>query len=104
MNKYAVIRPEEIVNQDECARFGLEIDQAIASGVKIIVVDCEDVRYINSSAIGKIVEAYMELSEIGGAVRIVKAGDFVRRGFDSVGILSFIELCDSLDDAIERGL
>lgn len=99
MSQASVIRPDAVVNQEESAQLARMLTEAVNGDSPVVVVDCRDVEYINSSGIGAIMEAYMQLTRRGGALRIVSPRGVVRKGFETVGILSFVETYDSLEDA-----
>jgi len=100
MTKPFVITPDEIVNQAECEAFAARIGEALTQKAAAIIVDCRKVRYMNSRAIGTLLEAYMELAERNGIIRVVGPDRVLRRGFEVVGLLSLIEIFDTMDAAL----
>lgn len=99
MSATTIVRPDSVVNSTESEHLSQQLQQAIEAGSAIVVVDCSNVEYINSSGMGAIMQTYMDLSERGGDLRLVAPNEFVRKTFEAVGILSFLETYDSVDEA-----
>lgn len=95
-----VIRPGTLVNQAECDRLIQALRQAIAQGARHIVIDCQGVEYMNSRALGALIETYKAVCAQGGTLRLAGAGAFVLRAIEAVGIGPLIDVFDSVDEAL----
>lgn len=100
MDKITVVTPREMVNQEEYDEFAKKLGAALEAGAQTLVVDCSVVRYMNSSAIGLLVGAYMTLSERGGGLRLVAPDRVIQRSFEMVGLYSLIEVFPTLEEAV----
>ncbi|MBG0563778.1 STAS domain-containing protein [Actinoplanes aureus] len=57
-----------------------------AGGTGRMVVDLQDVRFIDSEAIGAIIEGYVAADQAGIAFRLTNAGGIVKRVIDTIGL------------------
>jgi anti-sigma B factor antagonist len=85
----------EAVNQFENA-----FQRALAEGHIFLVVDLEELPYIDSSGIGAVVNALRQANKVGGTVKLVKPAPFVAKTFKMVGILPLFEVYESEADAL----
>jgi anti-anti-sigma factor len=100
MPEPVVVHPESVLNQTEAHRFAKELDAAITDGAKVVVVDCERVQYMNTRAMGALIDAYKRLLQRGGILRLVRPGGFLRRCLEAIGVWSLLETFDDLDEAL----
>jgi anti-sigma B factor antagonist len=75
--------------------------RALASGHICLVLDLEAVPFIDSSAIGSVVNALRQAKKAGGAVRLVNPSNFVSKTFKMVGILPLFSVHASEQEAID---
>ncbi len=97
-----ILRPDEVVNQPECDAFVRELRRGLDEGARVIVLECANVRYLNSRAVGSLIEALMKLIAHGGTIRLVGAGEGLRRCFEAVGILPLMEVYPTLEEALAK--
>ena len=86
----------EPVNQFEAA-----FQSALASGHILLIVDLEAVPYIDSSAIGSVVNSLRVSTKLGGNTKLVKPSSFVTKTFKMVGILGLFGVYETEADAVE---
>jgi len=98
-----IIHAHPVVNQSECRGLKEELDIAVDSGQKLVVVDCADCRYLNSLAISEIMSAHVRLSARGARLHLSGVTGFVRQCLDSVGALSMLYVYSSVQEASEMG-
>ena len=72
---------------------------ALSSGHIFLILDLEDVPFVDSSGIGSIVNALRTSSKAGGSVKLVKPASFVYKTLKMVGVLDLFEVFDSEKDA-----
>jgi anti-anti-sigma factor len=72
---------------------------ALASGHVFLIFDLESVPYLDSSAIGSLVNALRKTSKVGGSVKLVKPANFVSKTLKMVGLLDLFEVFDNEADA-----
>lgn len=83
------------VNQFEAA-----FQSALASGHIFLVIDLEDVPYIDSSGIGSVVNSLRKSTKLGGNAKLVKPSPFVAKTFKMVGILGLFGVYETEADAV----
>lgn len=89
-----------LVGGDAVAQFENAFQQTLSSGHLFLVLDLEDLPYIDSSGIGSIVNALRQANKAGGTVKLVNPSSFVSKTFKMVGILSLFGVYGSAEDAV----
>ena len=74
--------------------------RALASGHTCLVLDLEDVTFIDSSGLGSVVNALRQANKSGGTVKLVNPSNFVAKTFKMVGILPLFTVHASEQEAI----
>ncbi len=82
------------------ADFDAALDQALSSQCLYLILDLEQMSYIDSSGIGAIVGALRRTRQIGGDTRLVNPSAFASRIFKMVGILNLFAVFPSEEEAI----
>jgi anti-sigma B factor antagonist len=85
----------EPVNQFESA-----FQSALNTGHIFLVLNLEDMPYLDSSGIGSIVNALRMAAKQGGTAKLVKPSSFVSKTFKMCGILGLFGVYDSEADAV----
>ena len=82
---------------------GLEekLFQAISGGTNRIIVDFENLDYLSSSGLRVIFKANRDLTRKGGRLILCSMQKFVRDIFKVTGFDSFVQIVDTLDDALK---
>lgn len=78
------------------------INSQIDFGAKRIIIDMEDVYYIDSSGIGVFVFTIGSFKRVNGKIGIVKITENVRKVFELTKIISFFPIFMTVSDAIEK--
>jgi anti-anti-sigma factor len=77
------------------AAFRRKMDSLIKSGVRHLILDCEDVHYINSTGLGAILLYMDELERLGGKLVLARLSD---RALMVVELLGFAPALDIVED------
>lgn len=78
---YKVIQPTEFMDESSTNQLRHEISNAMADGVKTILVDLQDVAFMNSSAIGALVTTLKVAKEKDGTLSLCSLNEQVRTLF-----------------------
>lgn len=89
----------KLVCGEGVTRFEEAFMSALSSGHIFLIVDLEDVPFVDSSGIGSIVNALRTSSKVGGSVKLVKPATFVSKTLKMVGVLDLFEVFDNEADA-----
>ena len=93
--------PEEI-DHHMAKAIAMEIDALIeGGGVRRVVFDMEQTRFMDSSGIGIILGRYRKVSTSCGRVAITGCSAAIRNILNMAGVFSIIDYMDSLEEAIE---
>lgn len=71
----------------------------IESGVHNIIADFSDLKYLNSTALGNIIDYNKKASNKGGKFILANVTDNVYEIFDIVGATSLLTFTDTIDEA-----
>lgn len=81
-------------------QFEVRINEVVGDAAKNIIVDLEELEYINSAGIGVLLNAWSHLSQIEGSLQIANMPVSIRRIFDVLGFSKVITIADSLEAAL----
>ena len=77
-----------------------QVQDILSSGVKNIIADFNKLRYLNSTALGHIINFNKQAKNQGGAFVLVNVNENVYEIFDIVGATSILSFYDSAEQAI----
>ncbi len=89
-----------LLGQD-AARLGDLVPQLIASGHRNLVFDLHGVTHIDSTGIGRFIDAYSRLAKIGGKMRLAGASGSVRDSFHVTRLDTVFSFYPSVEDACQ---
>jgi len=72
---------------------------AIESGSRAIVLDCDEVRYVNSAGFGELIRYHDQLKERGGQLVLARVPPKVGVILEMLGLKSLIPVATGLDEA-----
>jgi anti-anti-sigma factor len=81
-------------------QFEARINEIVGDSAKNVIVDLEELEYINSAGIGVLLNAWSALSQIEGSLQIANMPASIRRIFDVLGFSKVITIADSLEGAL----
>lgn len=70
------------------------VSSLIRTGPRSLLVDLQDVNYVDSAGIGAIVEAYLKLTRRGGELKLLAPSDHVRHVLDITRLTTILEVYD----------
>lgn len=101
--EFAILRLQGEFDSYPCPRFGEEVESLARTGVVRVVLDLRKVRFINSTALGAVLEASKRLSAAHGRLVIARPSRFCREIIHKIGLERVIGVFDS-DREAERAL
>lgn len=96
-----VIRLKGEIDLHSCEGFRNKLRDLIAERNYNIVVDLAQVPYLDSAALGVLVDAVRRVNEVGGAIHLAATTPFVRRAFEITRLAKIFELETTVDAALE---
>ncbi|WP_066381144.1 MULTISPECIES: STAS domain-containing protein [unclassified Anabaena] len=93
-----VIKLAGIINAGNSLELRESITQLLDSGAKIILVDCQEVTFMDSSALGALVLAFKSLKAAGTDLFLCSINQQVRILFELTGMDKVFEIFNSEDD------
>jgi anti-sigma B factor antagonist len=81
--------------------FDAALESAISSGCIYLILDLEQMPFIDSSGIGAIVNALRRTRQIGGDTKLVSPSSFAVKTFKMVGILSLFSVFATEQEAVD---
>ncbi len=77
-------------------------EEYLANGHHKIIIDFTEINYIDSTAIGLLVNIKRNAEEVGGNLVIASVNDDVMNVFSITGIDKFIDIYTSVEDALRN--
>jgi len=97
-----IVRVKGELDMHVADKFRQKIDNALeASGVKHILFNLEEVKFIDSSGLGVILGRYKKINAAGGKVLATNIQPQVVQIFELSGLLKIIKIYNSEADALE---
>lgn len=90
----------KLVSGEPVSQFEGALFNTLSSGHIFVILDLEDVPFVDSSGIGSLVNSLRTSSKAGGTVKLVKPANFVHKTLKMVGVLDLFEVFDSQTDAM----
>lgn len=76
-----------------------ELTKLVESDQKNIIIDLENVNYMDSSGLGVLVVLLKELKKIGGELKLISLPVSVKKIFDLTRLTKFFNIYNNLDEA-----
>jgi anti-anti-sigma factor len=93
-----VIKLSGIINTENSQEVRENITDLLKSGTAIVLVDCEDVTFMDSSALGALVLAFKTLRASGTKLFLCSINEQVRILFELTGMDKVFEIFKSQDE------
>lgn len=102
INGVSVVRPEGIIDFYNAPAFKGVISGLIEHDKRSVVINLEKTIHIDSSGIGALITAMVELKKIGGELKVCVLNDSVKKIFEILKADELIEICGTEAEAVER--
>jgi anti-anti-sigma factor len=89
-----------VVDAHTLDRFENGLEKALKAGAKSLVLDCEELRYVNSSGFGELIRYFDRLREKGGTLVLTRVPPKVAIILEMLGLKSLIPITKGLDEAM----
>jgi anti-sigma B factor antagonist len=76
-------------------------DDYLSDGHRNIIIDFSKINYIDSTAIGLLVNIKRNAEEVGGSLKISSVNDDIMNVFSITGIDHFMEIFPTVEDALK---
>jgi anti-sigma B factor antagonist len=90
-----------VIDAHTLDKFERRLGEAIAQGARSLVLDCEELRYVNSSGFGELIRYFDRLREQGGTLVLARVAPKVGIILEMLGLKSLIPMAVSIDAALE---
>ena len=91
------------MDADNAAQFEQQCETCIAEGVRSLVIDLADLRYVSSMGLRSFVAIAQQLREKGGELRICRLTGLVQQVFEITRLNQVLPLHDSVESALAEG-
>ncbi|MFC4323371.1 STAS domain-containing protein [Litchfieldia salsa] len=99
-NDIQIYRPENEITIRNLERFKERMNEFLNQQKSRIILDLEEVNYLNSSALGLIADTTMKAKEMNKELVIVEISEELREIFEIVKFHTFIPFFSSVNEAI----
>ncbi len=93
-----VIKLSGIINAEQSQELRISITELLETGAKIVLVDCQDVTFMDSSALGALVLAFKTLRAANTKLVLCSINEQVRILFELTSMDKVFEIFPSQDD------
>jgi anti-sigma B factor antagonist len=90
-----------VIDAHTLDKFEAALDEALEGGAKSLVLDCEELRYVNSSGFGELIRYFDRLREREGTLVLARVAPKVGIILEMLGLKSLIPITTGLDEALE---
>lgn len=87
-----VVRPTGILDSAKSGEMRQEISQLVESGIRLVLVDLEEITFIDSSGLGGLAIAFKSLQAVGGRLCLCCVGEQPRLLFELTGMEQVFEI------------
>ena len=98
----SVVQPSDRLGMAEFNELADVLDSLVRRDNPFVVVDCRNVNFIGSNAIGVLAAANSEAHRRNGRVVLGNLAEDIRRIMDQTGASTFIPIVDDVDALLER--
>jgi anti-anti-sigma factor len=98
-----VLRLSGELDFDSVVQLNEAAESALSKQPRLLVVDCSDLSFCDSSGTASLVGLYQQLSSTGGKLRLAAPPGSVARTFELTGLDQVIAMHGGLEEAIAAG-
>ena len=98
------LRPKGHIRARTSAEFREYVDELLDGdeGIRWLIVDFDDVLSIDSSTAGYLLNLHDTMNSRGGALALASLTPTVRVVIDSIGLMTFFMVAESVEEAVEE--
>ena len=100
VGEQVVLRVSGRMDGENSPLFEGQCEACIAEGIKSLVVDLGDLRYVSSLGLRSFVSIGQKLKEKGGELRICRMNGLVRQVFEITRLSQLFPLFDTVESAV----
>lgn len=93
-----VVKPEGVLDSTQADKFRSDINDAVQSGASTILVDFEDVTFMDSSGLGALVGAFKSLRAHGGNLCVCSINEQIRILFELTSMDRVFDIFKNQDE------
>ena len=96
-----IIHLQGEIDLHTCPQLRTVLQDLMEAGKCVIILNLAEVPYLDSAALGVLVDAVRRARESEGAIHLVQITPFVRRAFEITRLIKIFRVHDSLEAALE---
>lgn len=93
-----VVHPSGILDSAQAGEMRREISDSVESGIGLVLVDLQDVKFIDSSGLGGLAMAFKFVRAAGGRLCLCSVGEQPRMLFELTGMEQVFEIFPNQDE------
>ena len=90
-----------VIDAHTLDKFDRAMNTALDKGAKSLVLDCEELRYVNSSGFGELIRFFDRVREGGGTLVLARVAPKVGIILEMLGLKSLIPIATKMEEAVE---
>ncbi len=96
-----IFKPTGMLESINGGRLRQEVTQAIDSGVRVILIDCHNISFVDSSGLGALVLALKKMREVSGRLALCCINDQLKMLLELTGINQVFEVLPNQDKFLQ---
>ena len=96
-----ILKVAGFVDASNINTFNRRIHEPMEKGYNKIILDCSELQYINSSALGIILDAHLLATKRQGDLKILKLPRKIEKTFETLGFTSYLHTFSDEKKAIQ---
>ncbi|MCF7874127.1 MAG: STAS domain-containing protein [Candidatus Omnitrophica bacterium] len=90
------------INIDTSPELRKAFDQYTDQGIKKVIIDCQNLAYIDSSGLATLIELLQRLKKENGELKICNLAEKVKSVFEVTKLDKLFDICLNQEQAVER--
>jgi anti-sigma B factor antagonist len=90
------------INIDTSPELRKTFDQHTGQGIKKVIINCQNLTYIDSSGLATLIELLQRLKKENGELKICNLTDKVKSVFEVTKLDKLFDICPNQEQAVER--
>ena len=90
----------KLIGNTDANTFRMSLREQLSKNVSKVVIDLEELEWLNSSGLGLLVEAAIKMRQAAGDIKLARANERVKNIFAITKLEQMFEIFSTVDDAI----
>jgi anti-anti-sigma factor len=99
----AIISPSGALTHETCAELTVSLEQVLPQGTPSVILDCRQVKAMDSNALELLLEWHEKLHSMGGSLKLCDLNDVCSDILIATRLVHIFSVYDDVKHAVQRG-